>query len=315
MKEKQSTVDLRAASGQSFPHGGLVDLARDNYQHTSLTVTQVRPNIFAFSGAGGTVTAVSGSQGCAVIDTGYGPRVSEIRHGIASVMHQAPRWLVNTHWHFDHTDGNSAFTESGATIVAHANCRARLSQNQYVPSLEWRVPAAPRTAWPTIIIDAPNAIDLGGETLQLIRERPAHTDGDVAVWLPSSNVMIMGDLLVNGSYPIIDESSRGSLRGMIEAIAQFLQVVNADTVVVPGHGPIGDRQTLLGFLEMLCAIEASIQPMIASRLPTAEIIAAAPTADFDPVWGRGYVSGDTFLRMVLAGCGLGTRQDSSGSQT
>jgi glyoxylase-like metal-dependent hydrolase (beta-lactamase superfamily II) len=163
MNEQQSSAGLNATSIQTFPPRGLVDLARDNYQNTSLTVTQIRPNIFAFSGAGGTVTAVSGSQGCAVIDTGYGPRVAEIQRGIASALHQAPHWLVNTHWHFDHTDGNSAFIENGATIVAHTNCRARLSQDQYVPSLEWRVPAAPRTAWPTIIIDAPNAIDLGGK--------------------------------------------------------------------------------------------------------------------------------------------------------
>jgi hypothetical protein len=202
--------------------------------------------------------------------------------------------------------GNSAFTESGATLVAHTNCRARLSQDQYVPSLEWKVPAAPRIAWPTVTFDAPIAIDLGGEILQLIPEAPAHTDGDVAAWLPSANVMIMGDLLVNGSYPIIDESSRGSLRGMIEVIERLLRVVNADTVVVPGHGPIGDRQTLLGFRDMLCAIEARIQPMIASQSSAAEIIAAAPTSDFDPVWGHGYVSGDIFLRMVLADLGFTT---------
>jgi glyoxylase-like metal-dependent hydrolase (beta-lactamase superfamily II) len=306
MKEQQSSAGVKAAPDQSFPPGGLVDLARVAYQNTRLTVTEVRPKIFAFIGAGGTVTAVSGSQGCAVIDTGYGPRVVEIRRGIASALHQAPRWLVNTHWHFDHTDGNSAFTESGATLVAHTNCRARLSQDQYVPSLEWKVPAAPRIAWPTVTFDAPIAIDLGGEILQLIPEAPAHTDGDVAAWLPSANVMIMGDLLVNGSYPIIDESSRGSLRGMIEVIERLLRVVNADTVVVPGHGPIGDRQTLLGFRDMLCAIEARIQPMIASQSSAAEIIAAAPTSDFDPVWGHGYVSGDIFLRMVLAGLGFTT---------
>ena len=153
---------------------------------------------------------------------------------------------------------------------------------------------------------ADRAIDRGGEILQLIPEAPAHTDGYVAAWLPSAKVMIMGDLLVNGSYPIIDESSRGSLRGMIEVIERLLRVVNADTVVVPGHGPIGDRQTLVGFRDMLCAIEARIQPMIASQSFAAEILAAAPTSDFDPVWGRGDVSGAIFARMVLTGLGFTT---------
>jgi cyclase len=185
--------------------------------------------------------------------------------------------------------------------------RTRLSQNQYVPSLEWRVPAAQRTAWPTATFDAPVVIDLGWETLQLIPQEPAHTDGDVAVWLPSANVLILSDLFTNGSYPIVDESSRGSLRGMIEAIEQLMRLVNADTVVVPGHSAIGNRQTLLGFRDMLHTIEGRIQSLIASQSSVAKIIAAAPTADFDVVWGRGYVTGDIFIRMVLAGLGLTTK--------
>ena len=118
------------------------------------------------------------------------------------------------------------------------------------------------------------------------------------------NVLIMGDLLTDGSYPIIDESSGGSLRGMIEAIEKLLRLVNADTVVVPGHGAIGNRQTLLGFRDMPRAIEVRIQSLIASKSSVAEIIAAAPTSDFDGVWGRGYVTGDIFVRMVPAGLGL-----------
>jgi glyoxylase-like metal-dependent hydrolase (beta-lactamase superfamily II) len=271
-----------------------------------LTAARIAPGVFAFAGTGGTVTAVAGSRGCAVIDTGYGPRVGEIRRAVASVLRQPPRWLINTHWHFDHTDGNSMFAEGEAPVFAHANCRARLSRDQYVPSLEWRVPAAPRTAWPTVTLDAPVAIDVGREALQLLPQEPAHTDGDVAVWLPRANALIMGDLFTNGSYPIIDESSRGSLRGMVEAVERLLRLVNGNTVVVPGHGPIGDRQTLLGFRDMLVAIEGRIRPLVALHLSVAQIVAAAPTREFDGVWGRGYVTGDVFVRMVLAGLGLTT---------
>jgi glyoxylase-like metal-dependent hydrolase (beta-lactamase superfamily II) len=247
---------------------------------------------------------VVGSRGCAIIDTGYAPRVDEIRRAVASTLRQPPRWLINTHWHFDHTDGNSKFAEGGAPVFAHPNCRARLSQDQYVPSLEWWVPAAQRTAWPTVTFEAPVAVDVGRETLRLMPQAPAHTDGDIAVWLPRANVLILGDLFTNGSYPIIDESSRGSLRGMVEATERLLRLVNADTVVVPGHGPIGDRQTLLGFRDMLVAIEGRIRSLVALHMSVAEIIAAAPTRDFDGAWGRGYVTGDVFVRMVLAGLGL-----------
>jgi cyclase len=112
-------------------------------------------------------------------------------------------------------------------------------------------------------------------------QEPSHTDRDVAVWLPSTNILILGDLMTNGSYPIIDESSRGSLRGMIEAVDRLLQLVNAETVVVPGHGRIGNRESLLGFRDMLDAIEGRIQRLIASRLSISEIIAVEPTHDFD----------------------------------
>jgi glyoxylase-like metal-dependent hydrolase (beta-lactamase superfamily II) len=150
----------------------------------------------------------------------------------------------------------------------------------------------------------PIAIDLVGETLELIPQEPAHTDGDIAVWLPSANVLITGDLLNNGSYLVIDAASRGSLRGMIQAVERLLQLINTETVVVPGHGPIGNRDALLGFRNMLSTIEGRIESMIASHRPLTEIMAAAPTADFDSIWGRGYVTGDIFVRMILAGFGL-----------
>jgi cyclase len=287
-----------------FPAGGLVDLSRATYRDTPLATTEIRPNIFAFSGAGGTVTAIGSPRGCAVVDTGYAPRVNEIRQQIAARLGQSPRWLVNTHWHFDHTDGNATYAEEGANIIGHANCRERLSRDQYVPSLEWRVHAAPLSAWPAVTFDAPITIDSGPEALHLIPVEAAHTDGDVAVWLPSSNVLVMGDLFINGSYPVIDESSHGSLPGMIRAIDRLLQLVNADTTVVPGHGPVGDRDALVAFRNMLRTVEERIEPMVTSHRAVADIVGAAPTADFDKMWGRGYVTGPIFVRMILGGFGL-----------
>jgi cyclase len=122
----------------------------------------------------------------------------------------------------------------------------------------------------------------------------------------------MGDLFINGSYGVIDESSRGSLRGMINALERLLPLVNADTVVVPGHGAIGDRRTLVAFADVLRAIEERVQSLVASHSTAAEIIAAAPTREFDAVWGTGYVTGDIFVRMVLAGLGLETKTKEAG---
>jgi len=288
----------------SFPVGGLVELSWATYRSTPLAIVEIRPTVFSFIGAGGTVTAVGGSQECAVIDTGYGPRVPEIRSVIALALHQSPRWLIDTHWHFDHTDGNSTFAEDQTTVVGHANWLARMSQDQFVPSLEWRVRSSLRSAWPVLTFNAAVSIDLGSQTLELIPQEPAHTDGDVVVWLPSANVLVMGDLMTNGSYPVIDESSCGSSNGMIQAIERLLPFINAETAVVPGHGPIANRDDLVNFHDTLRTIEGRVQRLIGAGSSVAEILAAAPSADFDPVWGRGYVTGTVFVRMILAGLGL-----------
>jgi cyclase len=288
----------------TFPPGGLVAESRIAYQHTPLSALEIRPGIFVFSGAGGNVTAIEGSRGCTIVDTGYGPRVAEIERSVTAALGHAPRWLIDTHWHFDHTDGNAAFAMAGAMILGHSNCRVRMSRSQYVPSLDWRISASPRIAWPALTFDRPIALDIGTETLRLLPQAPAHTDGDVAVFLPSANVLIMGDLFTNGSYPVIDESSLGSLRGMIEAVDELLPMIDADTIVVPGHGAAADRTGLVAFRDMLRRVEDHILASVEAQLEIPEIIAARPTAEFDPIWARGYVTGAHFTRMVLAGMGL-----------
>lgn len=248
--------------------------------------------------------AIAGSQGCAVVDTGFGPRVAEIEDPIAGALGQTPRWLINIHWHFDHTDGNAAFAAAGATILAHTNCRARLSTDQYVPSLSWGISASPRAAWPQVTFDHAFTLDIGIEELRLLPQAPAHTDGDVAVFLASANVLIMGDLFTRHSYPVIDESAGGSLRGMIEAVDRLLPMIDRDTVVVPGHGAATSRTGLLEFRDVVRGIEDRVLALIDAGRQIPEMIAAKPTADFDPLWGRGYVTGAHFTRMVLAGMGL-----------
>jgi cyclase len=250
------------------------------------------------------VTAIVGSQASAIVDTGYGPRVAEIADGIVGALGRAPRWVIDTHWHFDHADGNAAFARAGATVLAHANCRTRLSTNQYVPSLSWRISASPREAWPSLMFDHPFTLDIGTEELHLLPQAPAHTDGDVAVLMASANVLVMGDLFTHHSYPVIDESSGGSLRGMIEAVDRLLPMIDKDTVVVPGHGAATDRTRLLAFRDMLRSIEDRMLVLIEAQREVSEIIASKPTGEFDFRWGRGYVTGAHFTRMALAGMGL-----------
>ena len=298
------TTDRDGFATHSFPPDGLVAESRIAYESTPLLTAQIRSGVFVFAGAGGNVTAIVGSQAPAVVDTGYGPRVAEIADGIVGALGRAPRWVIDTHWHFDHADGNAAFARAGATVLAHANCRTRLSTNQYVPSLSWRISASPREAWPSLMFDHPLTLDIGTEELHLLPQAPAHTDGDVAVLMASANVLVMGDLFTHRSYPVIDESSGGSLRGMIEAVDRLLPMIDKDTVVVPGHGAATDRTRLPAFRDMLRSIENRILVLIEAQREVSEIIASKPTGEFDFRWGRGYVTGAHFTRMALAGMGL-----------
>jgi cyclase len=293
-----------AFAKHSFPPDGLVAQSRIAYESTPLLTAQIRSGVFVIAGAGGNLTAIAGSQGGTMVDTGYGPRVAEIEDVIAGVLGRMPQWVINTHWHFDHTDGNATFAAAGATILAHANGRARLSTSQYVPSLSWRISASPRKAWPSLTFDHPFTLDIGTEELHLLPQAPAHTDGDVAVFLSSANVLVTGDLFTHRSYPVIDESSGGSMRGMIEAVERLLTLIDGDTVVVPGHGAATNRMGLAAFLDMLRSIEDHILVLVEAQRALPEIIASRPTAEFDSTWGRGYVTGTHFTRMALAGMGL-----------
>jgi cyclase len=293
-----------AFAKHSFPPDGMVAQSRIAYESAPLLTARIRSGVFVIAGAGGNLTAIAGSPERTIVDTGYGPRVAEIEDAVAGVLGLTPRWVINTHWHFDHTDGNAAFAAAGATILAHANSRARLSTDQYVPSLSWRISASPRKAWPSLTFDHPFTLDIGTEELHLLPQAPAHTDGDVAVFLSSANVLVTGDLFTHRSYPVIDESSGGSLRGMIEAIERLLPMIDGDTVVVPGHGATTNRAGLAAFRDMLRGIEDRILVLIETQREIPEITAARPAAEFDSVWGRSYVTGEHFTRMALAGMGL-----------
>lgn len=288
----------------SFPPNGLVALSRKVCGSTPQRTTRIRPAVYVFGSAGGNVTAIGGRRDGAIVDSSYGARIGEIEHSVTSARGRAPQWLVNTHWHFDHTDGNEAFASAGAAVLGHTNCRVRLSTDQFVRSLSWRVSASSPKAWPTLTVDHPVTIDIGAEELRLIPRMPAHTDGDVAILLISANALIIGDLFTNGSYPVIDEASGGSLHRMIEAIDRLMPLINAGTVVVPGHGATTDRAGLLAYRDMLRSIEHRLLAMIEAQCGIPEILAAQPTAALDANRGRGYVTGEHLTRMALAGTGL-----------
>jgi len=261
-------------------------------------VDQISGPVYMLTGRGGNIGLCIGEDGVFMIDDQYAPLTPAIRQAIAQVTGDPVRFILNTHWHSDHTGGNENFGELGAVIVAHDNVRLRLASDQLMPFLQREVPASPAAALPIVTFSDAVTFHLNGNTIRAFHVANAHTDGDAIVHFDEADVIHMGDVFWNGFYPFIDTHSGGSIRGTIAAVDAALTLIDVDTAIIPGHGPLGDRAQLLAYREMLLAIADRIQLMIDAGKSLDEVQAAAPTADWDPTWGNGFIKSETFVRMV-----------------
>ncbi len=208
--------------------------------------------------------------------------------------------LVNTHWHFDHAGGNEVFGHAGAVIIATDATRKRLSTDQYTEVFKMTTPASPAVALPSLTFDEAT-LHVGDETIHLFAVPPAHTDGDLVVHFTSRDVIHTGDLFSNGFYPNIDASSRGWIGGMIAAADRVLKLAGPDTKIIPGHGPVGNRENLAAFRKMLVTIHDRLSPMLDAGKTIIEAIDAKPTKDLDATWAKGFFNGGIFTRIAYDG--------------
>lgn len=267
-----------------------------------ISVTRVTENHVMISGIGGNIGAFVGEDSVLVVDCGSGlpPATEGLRKTLKELSDKPVRYVVNTHWHYDHTDGNANLRGLGATLVAHNAVRTRLSSAHAIPFFNATFSAAPREALPTITFDHELELDLGSEQVRLVHVPLAHTDGDAYVLWPKSNVLQTGDLLFSGSYPFIDGSCGGSLEGMIVAEEHLLTVVKPDTRIIPGHGPVSTRADLIASLEMLRTVRDRIAKLRAAGKSAEQAVAAKPLADLDAKWGQGFLNTDNFIRLVYS---------------
>lgn len=275
---------------------------RQYFAQAKLEVIRVTDRHSMITGIGGNIGVYVGEDAVLVIDTGSGlpPASEHLREALRSLSDKPVRYVVNTHWHWDHTDGNRNLHGLGATLIAHNTVRARLSSPQSVPLMEGTFPPAPRDALPTITFDQELELDQGSELVHLVHVPLAHTDGDVYVHWPKANVLQTGDLLFCGTYPVIDGSCGGSLEGMMVAEERLLTVIKPDTLLIPGHGPLATRADLTASLEMLRTVQKRLAKLRAEGRSVDEAVAAKPFADLDTKWGGGFLSGEKFLRMLYA---------------
>jgi len=249
-------------------------------------------------GAGGNIGVFVAPDGVILIDDQFAPLTPRIQAAVKALSDQPVKFVLNTHWHGDHTGGNENMAKAGAVIVAQENARKRLTEGQVNKLFARTVPPVTGVALPVVTFEHDVTFHMGDETIRCLHVERAHTDGDVIVRFEKANVIHMGDTFFNTMYPIIDLESGGSLDGMIAAVEKGLSMIDVSTKVIPGHGPMGDRKALEDYHAMLVGVRDAIKPLVASGKSLAEVQAAKPTAAFDAAWGKGFLKPDRFVEIV-----------------
>jgi glyoxylase-like metal-dependent hydrolase (beta-lactamase superfamily II) len=277
---------------------GAAPLAAQNFDTVQIRTVRVGPGVYMLQGAGGNIGVSAGADGVVLVDDQYAPLTDKIKAAIAAVNPGPIRFLLNTHWHGDHTGGNENFGKSGVVIVAHENVRRRMSVEQFITSFAQAVPASPTGALPVVTFTDTVTFYYNGDSITAFHVPPAHTDGDVLVWFRHANVIHMGDTFFNGRYPLVDIASGGSIDGVIGAADRVLAMANGDTKIIPGHGPLGDRAALQAYRAMLVAVRDRIKAAIAAGRTLEQVNAAKPTAEFDAAWGGGRITPTLFVEIL-----------------
>jgi glyoxylase-like metal-dependent hydrolase (beta-lactamase superfamily II) len=281
----------------------LVVAARKSGERANVTVQALRRNVSVLIGSGGNIAVLPGDNGKLIIDSGYLGTRNKIAAALSSLSPDPIKHLVNTHWHFDHTDGNEWMHSAGATITAHENTREHLSTSTRVEDWNFTFPPSPAGAIPTDVFNADNTLHVNGATIALKYYGPSHTDGDVSAYFIEADVLHTGDTWWNGHYPFIDYSTGGSIDGMIKAAEANLAMVTEKTVVVPGHGPVGGKTEMIEYRDFLADIRERVAALKGKGKSLSEVVAAKPSAAYDAKWGKGFVNGEFFTKLVYKGVG------------
>lgn len=255
-------------------------------------------NLTLLSGPGGNVVVLNGPDGKIVVDTFLSPAWPKLKETLDGIGSATLKTVIDTHWHFDHTDNNAALHGAGATILAHENTKKRMSETHDLPVMGLHFEPSPADALPQETFASSKRLKANGEGLALQHFAAAHTDTDIYVLFEKANVIHMGDTFFNGFYPYIDSGTGGKISGMIAAADKILALASMDTKIVPGHGPLGSKEDLTKFRAMLVTARDRVQKLKSAGKSAQEVVAEKPFADLDTIWGKGLLNSDQFVQVV-----------------
>ncbi len=270
--------------------------AQRDFSNVEIKTTEVVPGIYMLEGAGGNLGLSVGEDGAFLIDDQFAPLSDKIIAAIKEVTDKPVEFVLNTHHHGDHTGGNEAFGAAGAHIVAHDNVRKRLAAGSVTAFGE--TPPAPEGALPVITFSKTVTLHRNGHEIHVFHPKNAHTDGDAIVFFRNANVMHMGDVLFSGTYPYIDTGAAGTIQGYIAALDAAAAMANAETKVIPGHGPLSGKTEIEALSATLKEVQKRVQALIDEGLDEDAVVAADPLADLNETWGQSFINGEFMTRIA-----------------
>ncbi len=270
-----------------------------DFSKVEIQARQIDANTYMLTGSGGNIGLSVGDDAVFVIDDQFAPLAPKIKAAIAAISKKPAQFVLNTHFHFDHSGGNEAFGKDGALIVAHDNVRKRLSADQLITFIGANQKATAKAGLPVITVTSDISFHINGNQVQAFHVPRAHTDGDLIVHFKQSDVVHMGDTFFNGFYPFIDTSSGGTADGVIAAADRVLALSGEKTKIIPGHGPLASKADLQKYRDLLATVSQRIKDLRRAGKKDDEIRAAKPAADFDATYGGGFIKPDQFVQMML----------------
>jgi cyclase len=269
-----------------------------DFSKVEIKTTDLGDKMYMLEGQGGNITVAVAKDGIIVVDGEFAPLHDKIKAAISAVSNQQIKYLINTHFHGDHSGGNEPFAKDGVIVIAHANVKKRLAAGTTNGLTGVQTAPASPDALPTKTYTGAFHIRLAGRVADLTHIAHAHTDGDTYVWFKTANVLSTGDTFTNGRYPNIDFANGGNIKGMIAATDAYLKLTNAKSRIVPGHGPLADKAALTEYRTMLVAARDRMAKLVKDGKSEDDVVAAKPFADLDAKWAPTELASKNFIRVV-----------------